>query len=211
MTSLDREILSEYVDGQLDDDARISVAVHLAENSGDAEIVEQYRLQSQAIDAAFASILREPVPEELIRTVRGGTVEKEKPIFFEGLRPGWIIAGAFASLLLLVGSGAIGWVARGTHEAEQLNAMMIQQFVRTASDAYTLYDRDTDRGGDFRTERMKEFVAWLYESFGNDFTPPKLEEAVSILPAAACCRRYGALQRKLPTWTRTTVGSCCIS
>lgn len=177
MSSLDREILSEYVDGQLDDDARISVAVHLAENSGDAEIVEQYRLQSQAIDAAFASILQEPVPDELIRTVRRGTAEMQKPRIFEGLRPGWVLAGAFASLLLLVGSGALGWIVRGTHEAEQLNALMIQQFVRTASDAYTLYDRDTDRSGDLRTERMKEFVAWLYESFGKDFTPPKLEDA----------------------------------
>lgn len=174
--ALDREILSEYVDGQLDDNARVNVATHLAEHPADAEVVDEYRRQASAISAAFDPILNEPVPDELVEIVRQGRAETLGSNDHDGNRAKWMLIGIAASVMLFVAGIAGGWFYRGHQETARLNNMIIQQFVRSAANAYVLYDQDTDRGGNFRTERMKDFVQWLYDSFGNKFTPPKLEE-----------------------------------
>lgn len=173
--ALDREILSEYVDGQLDDNARVNVATHLAEHPADAEVVDEYRRQTTAINAAFDPILQEPVPDDLIEIVRKGRSGSLESDGRDGNRAKWMLMGVAASVVLFLAGIAGGWYYRGYQETARLNAMVIQQFVRSASNAYVLYDRDTDRGGDFRSERMKDFVQWMYDSFGDNFTPPKLE------------------------------------
>lgn len=178
--NLDRELLGDYVDGELDDNARVAVAVKLADSPDDTAIVEQYRLQDRAIQDAFGPVLDEPIPEKLLNVVRRTASPKPendnqgaaKPWH---LQPVWRLAAVAAVLFLIVGAGSGGWVMRGYQETQSLNKLLIQQFVRSASDAYVLYDRDTDRRPSTKTERMKEFVAWLYESFGNDFTPPQLQ------------------------------------
>ena len=86
-----------------------------------------------------------------------------------------MLIGVAASVMLFLAGIAGGWYYRGYQETARLNAMVIQQFVRSAANAYVLYDRDTDRGGKFRSERMKDFVQWMYDSFGDKFTPPKLD------------------------------------
>lgn len=173
--ALDREILSEYVDGQLDDNARVNVATHLAEHPADAEVVDEYRRQASAINAAFDPILSEPVPDELVEIVRKGRTESPANQTQTVNRTRWVCMSAAASVALMIAGIAGGWYYRGYQETQRLNAMLVQQFIRSASNAYVLYDRDTDRGGNFRSERMKDFVQWLYDSFGDDFTPPKLE------------------------------------
>lgn len=176
----DREILSDYVDGRLDDDARVSVAVHLAENPEDAAIVEQYRSHGDQLRLAAESILHEPVPDrfrEIVRTASAAdNIELLDTAYSRGSWAPWQIAASVAVILFFVaGAFGIGWMARGQQETAQLNSLLVQQFVRSASDAYLLYDLDTDRQPAVRTERMKEFVAWLYDTFGDDFTPPGLD------------------------------------
>jgi anti-sigma factor RsiW len=77
MNAYDDETLGAYVDGELDDAEREALERALADDPELARRVEAQRQLRQALDAAFAPTLSEPVPERLLRAARepgAGTV-----------------------------------------------------------------------------------------------------------------------------------------
>lgn len=68
--SLSDEILMAYVDGELDEEKRASVAQAVATDSEVARRVAQQRLLRASVQAAFSAVLDEPVPEHLVRAAR---------------------------------------------------------------------------------------------------------------------------------------------
>lgn len=65
--SLSDETLMAYVDGELDEERRAAVAQAVATDPEVARRVAQQRLLRASLQAAFAGVLDEPVPEHLVR------------------------------------------------------------------------------------------------------------------------------------------------
>jgi hypothetical protein len=70
--TIDRETLGAFVDGELDEITRRRIEAELAENPVLAQQVEAERRLRAALQARFAPIADEPVPERLIAAVRAG-------------------------------------------------------------------------------------------------------------------------------------------
>ena len=68
--SFSDETLMAYVDGELDAERRAAVAQAVATDPEVARRVAQQRLLRASLQAAFAAVLDEPVPEHLVRTAR---------------------------------------------------------------------------------------------------------------------------------------------
>ena len=138
----------------------------------------EYQGYSRTVDTHVRRLREKLGPaSDLVQTVRGGRPQIAEKRQFVKKRAVWLAASGLAASIFLTLGGAGGWILRGQHETEKLNALMIQQFMSTAADAYGLYASDIDPRTDDRTQRIKSFVAQLYESFGDDFTPPGLEAA----------------------------------
>jgi anti-sigma factor RsiW len=96
--------LHAYLDGQLPVERRLVVERHLEKNPEAARKVANYRVQREAIRAAFAGRSAEPLPPEL---------SLARIIAARGRRPWrpWLVA---ASVVLALGLGvAGGWFLRG--------------------------------------------------------------------------------------------------
>ena len=80
MNAYDDETLGAYVDGELDDAEREALERALADDPELARRVEAQRQLRQALDAAFAPTLSEPVPERLLRAAREPAADTVVPL-----------------------------------------------------------------------------------------------------------------------------------
>lgn len=64
---ISEEDLHAYIDGVLDDERRLAVALFLAKSPRQAARIEAYRAQKEAIRALFGEIADEPLPKRLRR------------------------------------------------------------------------------------------------------------------------------------------------
>ncbi|HWI27319.1 MAG TPA: hypothetical protein VN668_10150 [Stellaceae bacterium] len=64
---ISEEDLHAYIDGVLDDDRRLAVALFLAKSPKQAARIEAYRAQKEAIRALFGEVADEPLPKRLKR------------------------------------------------------------------------------------------------------------------------------------------------
>ncbi|HEX3398609.1 MAG TPA: zf-HC2 domain-containing protein, partial [Steroidobacteraceae bacterium] len=65
------EMLMAYADGELDAPTRARIEAAMKEDPEIAKRVAQHRALREAMQGAFAAVLREPVPERLIAAARG--------------------------------------------------------------------------------------------------------------------------------------------
>ena len=85
--------LQAYADGKLPEERRAAVAAWLAAHPEDAERIESYRQIGQELRSSYDSVLDEPVPERLARTVRMGRARRVAAV------AGWLATGeAFVGL-----------------------------------------------------------------------------------------------------------------
>ncbi|BBK35561.1 hypothetical protein STAQ_06390 [Allostella sp. ATCC 35155] len=120
MRRFDDETLVAFVDGELDEASARDVAAAVAADAGLAARVEAFRQSAMMVQAAFARVIDEPVPERLLLAARGtpeavseaptGTVV---PFRRRSAIPRWIAVPIAASVAtLVIGAGAGYWAAR---------------------------------------------------------------------------------------------------
>ena len=83
-----------YADGQLDDSRQLAVKDWLAAHPEDAARVADYRLLGQGWREAYAAVLREPVPGELLGALRPRRAAARRQF-------AWAAAGVVATLVAL--------------------------------------------------------------------------------------------------------------
>lgn len=120
MRRFDDETLVAFVDGELDEASARDVAAAVAADAGLAARVEAFRQSAMMVQAAFARVIDEPVPERLLLAARGAAaVEGEAstgkvvPFRRRSAIPRWIALPIAASVAtLVIGAGAGYWAAR---------------------------------------------------------------------------------------------------
>ena len=134
------EMLSAWVDGELDAAAREQVQAWLHHHPQDAARVRDWSADRAALAAMFGPVLDEAVPEALFATALGRSSA--------GRSPRWAMAAAAAGLLLtgaLFGGGGVWqWqqqqqVAQETRLRAQLAAGTAQGWVQRAAFAHSVY------------------------------------------------------------------------
>jgi hypothetical protein len=103
---IDDKTLLAYADGELEPGRAAAVERMLATDPGLAAKLEQHRRLAARLRAAYSPVLKEPVPERLARTARGGgTVislaqARADRAAKHGPRPGWRAGAVFAASLV---------------------------------------------------------------------------------------------------------------
>ena len=109
---MDEELLSAWVDGELDATQRQVVQTWLDGHPDDLARVQAWAADRQALAEHFKPVLQEPAPEALRATVwRGSAAPGTTPVAAN--TPRWAVAAAAAGLLvsgaLLGGGGVWQW------------------------------------------------------------------------------------------------------
>ena len=148
--SLPPEVLSDYVDGELDEETRWEVWARVQQDPDDRERLRDYQAQSATLRRAYASVLDEPVPdrlkEVLERFVPGeeeDTVDRPAPVRpMPRQRPRWggMLSGAIAAgVALIIVGGVTGWVARGYMIEQEAQMVARDMLLQDALRSYSLY------------------------------------------------------------------------
>lgn len=122
-SEITEELLSAYVDGEVNADQRALVEVWLQQHPEDRARVQAWQADRQALAALFKPVLDEPAPAALQATVW----RRQAP-------PRWAMAASAAGLLVtgaLVGGGGV-WQWQQQRQAEQLAQQRVQLAAGTA-------------------------------------------------------------------------------
>ncbi|HKQ27122.1 MAG TPA: anti-sigma factor, partial [Burkholderiales bacterium] len=116
--------LQAYVDDRLDPERRSEVEAWLAARPEEAERLADYRKLGEAMRAAYAATLTEPVPQRFLRK-----------------RPRWgrygVAAGLFATGILL--GGILGWELHGARRVTVASSDLGTVMARRAAVAHVTY------------------------------------------------------------------------
>ncbi|MBM7852345.1 anti-sigma factor RsiW [Methylopila capsulata] len=150
------------MDDALSDDGRRHVSAYLSANPDVADRVRRLCEQRDQLRAAYAPILREPVPPELNL---GRIVEASRRPSFASWR-----SMAAAVALLALGGGA-GWIGRGVNQFPATGVLALAQ---EASQSFTTYASDHGRPVELRAADSAELVAWMSKRLNVKVTAPDL-------------------------------------
>lgn len=184
---LDHEILSEYVDDQLDEATRLEVARYLAQHPGDAAKVEAYRNQNEALQRMVEPISSEPVQERFRHLMEQSVPGPET--MSQGHR--WRrVALPLATVAVLALSAYVGWFVRGAYQQQQAATLANETFIHQAVSAYTLYAESEVAASDsVANNDLSKFAAWFKQNLGVGVILPSLDSkeykviAARILPS----------------------------
>jgi len=138
------EMLSAWVDGELDAAAREQVQAWLHHHPQDAARVRDWAADRAALAALYGPVLDEPAPEALLVTALGTPASTSSA----DRSPRWAMAAAAAGLLVtgavLGGAGVWQWqqkqqVVQETRLRAQLAAGTAQGWVQRAAFAHSVY------------------------------------------------------------------------
>ena len=164
-----RDALHAYVDGRLGPEAQARVEARLAQHPDDAAAVHAYRLQNNALRAAFAPVIEEPLPPELQAAVMTGAAAR--PTAGPRRRLGWALA---ASVVLLLAGGAGGWLLHGWQGApgEAGGA-----FAEQALGAHRVFVSEVRHPVEVGAEQEAHLVGWLSKRLGTKLRAPDVRTA----------------------------------
>jgi anti-sigma factor RsiW len=123
------------------------------------DCLERYRELNQALQERFAPVLREPVPERLLRTAPAHPRWRLASI---GAAVGWMIVGGLA------GSGIqYQLTARET-------PTVVADLVRPAAFAHVVYTSETRHPVDVAADQEEHLVQWLSKRLHTEIRAPNL-------------------------------------
>jgi anti-sigma factor RsiW len=147
--------LHAFVDGSLSEARRLEVEAWLAAHPADAERVQDWAGQNQALHAAFDAVLNEPLPIDLVRATRRQSVRTS----FK----------AVAAVLVLVMTGLIGY-GIGLRSAQPAAPML--SFVRDAAIAHAVFSPEVRHPVEVNAADAKHLVSWLSKRLGTELKAP---------------------------------------
>lgn len=154
--------LQAYADGKLPEERRAAVAAWLAAHPEDAERIESYRQIGQELRSSYDSVLDEPVPERLARTVRMGRARRVAAV------AGWLALGAIV--------GAVGgWQFHGSRPAQAPAGDAAAAMAQRAVVAHATYSPEVRHPVEVGADQEAHLVAWLSKRLGTQLRAPKLE------------------------------------
>lgn len=198
---LNESELHAYADGQLDERRRAEAEAWLAAHPADAERMEAYRRQNEALRALFDPVLDEPIPQRLRRRERQPW--RMMPVLRHAAVLAWIAVG-----------GTLGWFLHGAQEARPGASSMA--LVRQAAVAHVVYTPEVRHPVEVGADQEAHLAAWLSKRLGASVKVPHLGETGYDLvggrllpgttgPAAQFMYQDGRGQR-LTLYVRTDAG-----
>lgn len=156
--------LLTYADGLLDDDRRIEIERHLADNPVLAEDVGHWHRQNETLRELYGHVARETVPARLSAHRMAHRVKAET-------NRNWRMA---AAAVLLVTAGAVsGWFGRDMMAAGSLaDSSMISE----ALAAHSLYTREVLHPVEVRGDQEAHLAAWLSKRLDRPLVIPDLRD-----------------------------------
>lgn len=176
--------LQAYVDGLLPESRRAEIETYLSERPQEAQRLQAYRQDKQAIKARYGSLLDEPLPDALLQAARAP--RSSAAARHAGARlsrwPLERVAAGFA--LVFLGAGA-GWLGRGAWQTPEMLAQSTSgpaaivnaaagSLPRQAAIAHVVYSPDVRRPVEIGADQEDQLVAWLSKRLGAKIRPPKL-------------------------------------
>lgn len=151
--------LHAWLDGALPEHRRAEIDAYMQANPEVAERYAAYRRNDEALAAAFAPVLDEPVPERLA-TQRGGA-----------RRSAWPYAAAVACF---VAGTAAGWFGHGLKAGEQQRSDGLQ-WAKRAAVAHVVYSPEVRHPVEVAADQEAHLVAWLSKRLGTPLKIPRLD------------------------------------
>lgn len=168
--------LHAFIDGALAPDRAAAVARHLAAHPADAARVAAWRAQGEAIRAAFAPVLAEPVPERLHSAVAAGP---QGAFAVDAVLARWAPRAAAAAILLALG-GAVGWLARDAALTAPRAPEAASHFTAEAQAAHRMYVAEPRHPVEVRAHEP-HLLTWLSRRIGTTLVAPDLTAAGYML------------------------------
>jgi anti-sigma factor RsiW len=161
--------LHAYVDGLLPRARRAEIESYLATRPDEAQRLDAYRSQNEALRKLFDPVLDEPVPARLSANPRRGPM----------------LQRFAAGLAIAFFSGAAGWhlhdqAAPGGQLATTPAAVAAAAtqraagLARQAAIAHVVYSPDVRRPVEIGADQEEQLVTWLSKRIGSKIRPPKL-------------------------------------
>lgn len=158
--NVSEEDLHAFVEGSLSDARRLEVEAWLAAHPADAERVQEWAGQNQALHAEFDAVLNEPLPLHLVRAARRHTVRS----------PFMAIAAALAFVASgLLGYG-IGLVSDRPGAAPPLAST--PPLVRDAAIAHAVFSPEVRHPVEVEAADAEHLVNWLSKRVGTELKAP---------------------------------------
>jgi anti-sigma factor RsiW len=187
---VDESELHAFVDGELDADSRRRVEDYLHRHGEDAALVEGWRRQNAALRAAFAQVVKEPMPATLRPSAKrasfgsGVNWARFSPSKASSLRAmrrsdttrRIARRPAVASILTLLAATLVAGVALlvftgpATPPERARPALGGGSFVERAEIAYLTFAPDA-RAAEIAADRKADLSAWLAERVGHGGVP----------------------------------------
>jgi anti-sigma factor RsiW len=163
--------LHAWVDGQLPESRRAEVEAYLAAQPAEAERVNAYRAQRDALRRHFNPVLEETLPAGLRRLAEKPSVLVDLPK--RPLLERWSLQRIAAGLAIALLGGVAGWVGHGRYQGGERVAQMTP-LPRQAAIAHVVYSPDVRRPVEVTADQEDQLVKWLSKRLGTPVRPPKL-------------------------------------
>lgn len=161
--------LHASIDGQLPASTLMDVDAWLREHPQDAERIAQYCRQNAALHGAYDNVLKEAVPEGLIK------LTQQSP------RRSWMRHAAMLAWFAMgsVAGGIAGWKYHESLSAKGVNgvnARLAPAFVRQAAVAHVVYSPEVRHPVEVGADQEAHLVAWLSKRLNTKLRIPHLGE-----------------------------------
>jgi anti-sigma factor RsiW len=160
MDPVSEDDLHAFVDGALSDARRLEVEAWLAAHPADAERVQGWASQNQAMHAAFDAVLNEPLPIHLVRAARR--------------QPARAPYRAIAAALALVASGLIGYGVGMVSDRPEAGTPMASTLplARDAAVAHAVFSPEVRHPVEVGAAHADHLVSWLSKRVGTPLKAP---------------------------------------
>ena len=156
MKALSDEMISAYVDGELDRKKQSRVEAWLAENPDSRAKLEHFQLQKKLVHQLYDDVLNEPIPARL----------KTAPV---SSHFGW--QSLAAGLMILIAGFAAGWYAKPT----ALTQTIAEVPVTNAFGAHAIYTREKRHAVEVKAAEA-HLLPWLSKRLGRSIASPDLKK-----------------------------------
>ena len=163
--------LHAYVDDRLPAARCSAVDAYLANDAEEAERLQAYRGQRDALRELFDPLLAEPLPAALRRLAEQPVAAVDAPP--RGRLPGWSVQRIAAGLLIALLGGIAGWFGHVRYQPNERLAAAIP-LARQAAVAHAVYSPDLRRPVEIPADQEELLVKWLSKRLGSPVRPPKL-------------------------------------